>query len=111
MDNKKKKQVSCRAFSKFVGQFIDRYNWGWINDDGDPSFRYTAGYISSVSYKSWIKLRTYFRSPQQNRTTCLKAHLKARDGGEVRKLGRSRRRQVAWPLHVYLRAPRGRQVG
>lgn len=81
MDNKKKKQVSCRAFSKFVGQFIDRYNWGWINDDGDPSFRYTAGYISSVSYKSWIKLRTYFRSSQQNRTTCLKAHLKARDNG------------------------------
>ena len=81
MTTKKKNQVSCRAFNEFISLFIDKYNWGWINDDGEPSFRYNSEYIKSVPYMSFVKLRTYFRSPQQNRTTCLKLHLKARHNG------------------------------
>mgnify|MGYP001431389834 CR=1 FL=1 len=82
MTTKKKKQVSCLAFNKFITQFIDKYNWGWINDDGEPSFRYTSEHIKSVPYKSFVKLRTYLRTFHINRTTCLKYHLRARDNSD-----------------------------
>ena len=75
-DNKK---LNLRNYYKFIKQYIDLYNWGWINDDKEKSFRYTTDYSKSALYKSYLKLKQYFRNPSKYRNTCVKDHLNARN--------------------------------
>lgn len=95
MKNKKKKifktitaqnlyhprHLTLRTYNRFISQFIDKYNWGCINAQGEKSFRYSQHWINDVPYQSYIRLRekpnigTY-------RDICLADHLQARQNPE-----------------------------
>lgn len=70
-------RLTLRIFNRFISQFIDKYNWGCINDDEEKSFRYSQDWINMVRYKSYIKLREKPRTGKY-RDICLQHHLQAR---------------------------------
>jgi len=71
------KRLTLRTFNLFVSQFIDRYNWGYINGHNEKSFRYSQEWISLTPYKSYIKLTEKPRTGKY-RDICLQDHLNAR---------------------------------
>ena len=70
------KRLTLRNFNRFISQFIDRYNWGCIND-GEKSFKYSQEWINQVPYKSYIRLREKPRIGKY-RDISLQDHLQAR---------------------------------
>ena len=73
----KPKRLTLRNYTGFTFPLIDRYNWGYINDDNEKSFRYSQDWIDRVPYKSYIKLREKYRS-KKHHDYSIDDHLKAR---------------------------------
>ena len=73
----KPKKLSLRNFNRFISPFIDRYNWGSINAEGEKSFHFSQYWIYQVPYKSYIKLREKPRIGKF-RDISLQDHLQAR---------------------------------
>jgi hypothetical protein len=75
------KRLTLRTFNLFISQFIDRFNWGCINEHDEKSFRFSQDWINLVPYKSYIKLTEKPRKGQY-RDICLQDHLEARQDPE-----------------------------
>jgi len=65
-------------YARFMYQFIDRFNWGSINGQGEKSFHFPAWKIENTPYKSYIKLREKPQSDPRYRDIAISDHLEAR---------------------------------
>lgn len=74
-------RFTLRNTNKFYSQFIDKYNWGYIDENKDKSFRFSQEWILMVPYKSYIKFREKPRKDQY-RDISLEDHLQARTNSD-----------------------------
>jgi hypothetical protein len=67
---KKPKSLSPTTYNNYIKQFVDRYNYGYINDEGKQQFRFTTEHINKV----WAE-GLWTSSIDLNRDEHIKSHL------------------------------------
>lgn len=71
-------KFTLRTYTRFINQFIDRFNWGAINQNREKSFRFSSTAIENSQYKSYLRLREKPQSNPRYRDVTISDHLISR---------------------------------